>query len=64
MDHANKMSLDEMKGKIESIEKLALELKSLGGGAPVIEKNTRNILSATYCLKFGISDVADVLAES
>ena len=49
--------LREMNGKIEEIEKLARELNALGEGLPVIEKNTRNILSAIYVLKFGISDI-------
>ena len=49
--------LREMNSKIEGIEKLAQELNALGEGLPVIEKNTRNILSAVYILKFGISDI-------
>jgi hypothetical protein len=63
MEPEDRTMLREMKGKIDGIEKLALELKTLGEGLPVIDRNTRNILSATYCLKFGISDVADVLGE-
>ena len=63
MEPGDRAKLREMKGKIEGIEKLALELKGLGEGLPVIEKNARNILSATYCLKFGISDVVDTLVE-
>jgi hypothetical protein len=52
--------LQQMKTRIEQIEKLGLELKQLGQGVPVIEKNTRNILSAVYVLKFGISDVVEI----
>jgi len=52
--------LEEMKARIEGIEKLARELRALGGGVPVIEKNTRCILSITYALEFGISDIAEV----
>ena len=37
-----------------------LDLKELGKGIPVIEKNTRCLLSFIHALKFGISDVADV----
>jgi hypothetical protein len=59
MEPGDREKLQEMKSKIEAIEKLALELKGLGEGLPVIEKNARNILSTTYCLKFGISDVVD-----
>ena len=51
--------LRKMKEKIESIEQEALDLKSLGDGLPVVEKNVQTVLSAVYCLKFGISDVVD-----
>ena len=51
----------DMKQKIDEIERLVQELKTLGKGLPVVEKNARNILSFTHALKFGISDVADVL---
>ncbi len=63
MEPEDRAKLREMKAKIERIEKLTLELKGLGEGLPVIEKNTRNILSATYCLKFGISDIVDTLVD-
>ena len=52
--------LREMETRIEGIENLARELKALGKGIPVIEKNTRCILSFTFALKFGISDVVDL----
>jgi hypothetical protein len=52
--------LGEMKEKIEEIERLVLELKTLGKGVPVVEKNVRGLLSFTYVLKFAISDVAEV----
>jgi hypothetical protein len=52
--------LGEMKEKIEEIERLVLELKDLGKGVPVVEKNVRGLLSFTYVLKFAISDVAEV----
>jgi hypothetical protein len=50
----------EMKKKIEEIERLVLDLKELGEGMPVIEKNARSILSFIYVLKVGISDVAEI----
>ena len=53
-------TLAEMKQKIDRIEALALELRDLGRGAPVIERNVIQLLSTTYVLKFGISDVAEV----
>ena len=52
--------LREMKEKIEEIERLVLDLKELGKGMPVIEKNTCTILSFVYVLKFVISDVAEI----
>ncbi|MBU0988680.1 MAG: hypothetical protein KJ823_00665 [Proteobacteria bacterium] len=51
--------LNDMKGKIEEIERLVLELKDLGRGMPVVEKNAQSILSFTHVLRFGISDLAD-----
>ena len=53
-------SIKEMKNRIEEIEKLVLELKELGNGIPVVEKNALGILSFINVLKFGISDVADI----
>jgi len=53
-------SIKEMKNRVEEIEKLVLELKELGAGVPVVEKNARCILSFINVLKFGISDVAEI----
>ena len=52
--------LREMRDKIEEIESLVLELKELGEGVPVVEKNVRAILSLTYVLKFGIADIVEI----
>lgn len=52
--------LKDMKEKIEEIERLVLELKDLGRGMPVVEKNAQSILSFTHVLRFGISDLAEV----
>lgn len=60
MEATQREVLQQMKTRIEQIEKLGLELKELGQGVPVIDKNTRNILSAVYVLKFGISDVVEI----
>jgi hypothetical protein len=60
MGSGDKTRLGEMKSRIDQIESLALELKKLGEGAPVVEKNARTILSATYILKFGVSDCAEL----
>ena len=51
--------LMDMKGKIEEIERLVLELRDLGRGMPVVEKNAQSILSFTHVLRFGISDLAE-----
>jgi len=51
--------LMDMKGKIEEIERLVIELRDLGTGMPVVEKNAQSILSFTHVLRFGISDLAE-----
>jgi hypothetical protein len=52
--------LGEMKEAIERIEEHALHLRNLGKDVPAVEKNARNILTAVYLLKFGISDIVDI----
>jgi len=47
--------------KIEEISRLTGELRELGKGIPVIEKNARCILSFIHTLEFGISDVVRVM---
>jgi len=56
----SKRRLKDMKTKIEQIEKLTLELKHLGDGIPVVEKNVQCFLNTAYVLKFGIADVAEI----
>ena len=56
-------NLKEMTASIESIEKYALELKALGAGIPVVEKNTRIILSIVNNLKLGIVDPATLMDQ-
>jgi|GEM_PF-960736 hypothetical protein len=51
--------ISDMKQKIEEIERLVFELKDLGRGMPVVEKNVRSILSFTHVLRFGISDLVE-----
>ena len=60
MDSQKKTPLQEMKSKIEQIEKLAWELNDIGQGIPVIEKNVQNFLNTVFVLKFGISDIAEI----
>jgi len=62
MKSQQKTLLQEMKSKIEQIEKLALELNDLGQGIPVIEKNVDHFLNTVFVLKFGISDIAEINA--
>jgi len=54
-------ALKEMKKRIDRIEGAAGELKELGDGVPVVEKNVRAILGLTHALKFGISDLVDMM---
>ena len=51
--------LKDMGAKIREIERLTLELKALGNGVPVVEKNAQGILSFTHVLRFGISDLIE-----
>ena len=60
MSSQTKLPLQEMKFKIEQIEKLACEINDLGQGIPVIEKNVQNFLDTIFVLKFGISDIAEI----
>ena len=60
MNSQEQTLLQEMKSKIEQIEKLALELNDLGQGIPVIEKNVDHFLNTVFVLKFGISDIAEI----
>jgi hypothetical protein len=50
----------EMKKRVDEIERLTLELKELGQGIPAVEKNARSIMSFTQVLKFGVSDLAEL----
>ena len=60
MDSQTKILLQEMKFKIEQIEKLASELNDLGRGIQIIKKNVQNFLDTVFVLKFGISDIAKI----
>jgi len=60
MEHAKTAKLRKMKEKIEEIDRLVFELKELGAGTPVVEKNAQCILSFTHVLKFGISDLVEI----
>lgn len=54
------MVLNEMKIRIDQIERLVSEVKAFGREIPAVQKTCQSILSMTYTLKFGISDVAEV----
>ena len=60
MDSDQHSAPNKMRSRIEQIQKLAYELKDLGQGIPVVEKNAQDLLSTAYVLKFGISDVAEM----
>jgi hypothetical protein len=60
MNSQEKTPLQEMKLKIDQIEKLACELNDLGQGIPVIEKNVQSFLNTVFVLKFGISDITEI----
>ncbi|MCF8039975.1 MAG: hypothetical protein K9K79_11735 [Desulfohalobiaceae bacterium] len=59
-DEATRKRLQDMKQKIDHIERLAHELRNLGQSVPVVEQNVLTLLSTVYVLKFGISDVAEI----
>jgi hypothetical protein len=54
------VSLKEMKACIEQIEHHTHQLKAAGAGIPVVEKNSRIILSIVNNLKLGIVDPAEL----
>ena len=54
-------ALRAMDRKIREIEEAVLELKELGQGLPMVEKNAESIQSLVRALKFGVSDLAGVL---
>ena len=60
MNPQEKTRLEEIKIRIEEIEKLAGELKELGKSIPAVEKNAQILLNTTYVLKFGILDIAEL----
>ena len=51
MTSQEKIRLQEMKSKIEQIEKLASYLNNLGRGVSVFEKNVQNLLDTVFVLK-------------
>ena len=50
----------EMRTRSDKIEHLVSELGEFGREVPAVLNRCGNILSMTYTLKFGISDVAEV----
>ena len=66
MRYLNAAELEKLKAmsrKIEEAEKAIIEMRELGKGVPVVEKNARCLLSVTHALKFGISDLAEFEAS-
>ena len=52
--------LNHSRDGVQEFERLALELKDLGRGMPVVEKNAQAILSFTNVLRYSISDLVEV----
>lgn len=50
----------QMKIRIDKIDQLLFEMKELGQGMPVVDKNVRCIQGFTHALGYGISDLADL----
>ncbi len=61
--NTSNFNMKEMKASVEKIEQHILELKALGVGIPVVEKNTRALLSIVNNLKFGIVDPAELMDQ-
>ena len=53
----------DMDKRIREMERLAEEVRDLGAGLPVVEKNSRSILCSVEALRYGISDLVGVLAQ-
>jgi hypothetical protein len=60
MDATQMDRLKAMSRKIEEAEEALREVRRLGAGAPVIEKNVWSLLSLTQALRFGICDLAEL----
>ena len=61
--NSDNLDLKEMQATIEKIEHYTLKLEASGAGIPVVEKNTRIILSLVNNLKFGIADPAELMDQ-
>ena len=61
--NSDNFDLKEMQATIAKIEYYTLELEASGAGIPVVEKNTRIILSIVNNLKFGIADPAELMDQ-
>jgi uncharacterized protein YoxC len=60
LKYKDKTLLKEVSSRLETIEKLAREIEALGATVPAIAKNARILLAATYVMRFGTSDVAEL----
>lgn len=60
MEAKDKALLKEVNSRIDSIEILAREIEDLGSSVPAIAKNARAVLVATYVMRFGVSDLAEL----
>ncbi|HTY23937.1 MAG TPA: hypothetical protein VMC85_12445 [Desulfomonilaceae bacterium] len=59
MEFPDKNLLKEVGSRVQTIEKLAHEIESLGGSVPSIAKNARMLLATAYVMKWGTSDLIE-----
>lgn len=52
----------QMAAKLEKMDRLTREIRDLGQGLPVIERNTTALAALLRALKFGVKDTAAALA--
>ena len=59
MEFPDKALLKEVGSRVQTIEKLAHEIESLGGSVPSIAMNARMLLATVYVMKWGTSDLIE-----
>lgn len=52
-----------MAEKIETIRRIATELKNISGGIQAIDRNVDRILASVKMMEINITDVADIITE-
>ena len=59
MEFPDKTLLKEVGSRVQTIEKLAHEIESLGGSVPSIAMNARMLLATVFVMKWGTSDLME-----